>query len=107
MRLTRSMRRDDEFMLTRILDTSQIDMTNPIIQSELEIDLRRMDRLSHDGSPENANTHKVTVTPSIRTYSPGLHRFRFEIQYGKKEGDEFTPIGEPIYYQSETLPFLD
>ena len=30
-----------------------------------------------------------------------------ELTMVKKEGDEFTPIGEPIYYQTEPLPFLD
>ena len=93
-------------MLTRILDTSGIDMGNPEIQGELETDLRRMDRLPHNGMPENVDTYKVKVTPSIRTYMPGLHRFRFEIQYGNMKESKFEPKGEPVLSQSELLPMI-
>ena len=94
-------------MLTRIIDTSNVDMKDPLIQRELETDLRRMDRLRHDGAPENSNAYRVTVTPSVKTYYPGLHRFRFFIQYGELHGEQFKPIGDTVRYQSETLPMLD
>ena len=93
--------------MKRILDTSGIDIDNRTIRSGLYTDLLRMNKLTHDRAPENADAYTVTVTPSPDSYMPGFHRFRFEIQYGKSEGDGFTPIGEPVRYESETLPFLD
>lgn len=94
-------------MLTRILDTTAIDMKDPEIRRELEIDLKRMDRLPHDESPKNSNAYKVNVTPSTQTYHPGLHRFRFLIQYGELAGEQFKPLGDVVRFQSETLPMLD
>ena len=91
-------------MLTRILDTTEIDMTNPEILAELEADLRRMDYLKHECMPEGVDTYRVKVMPSNRTYGLGLHRFIFEIQYGNKTDDQFEPKGEPKTYQTETLP---
>src|SRR3989338_5113979 len=48
-------------MLTRILDTIEIDMNNPEIRAELGTDLRRMDRLRHEGMPEGSDAYKVKV----------------------------------------------
>jgi len=93
-------------MLKRLLDATGIDMKDPKIQWELETDLRRMDNLRHENMPEGANAYAVTVTPSIQTYSRGLHRFRFEIQYGLMNGDRFEPLGKSALYQSETLPMI-
>jgi hypothetical protein len=93
-------------MLTRMLDTSGIDMNDPLIKSELEIDLRRMDRLKHEEMPDGVNAYNVIITPSTRTYSPLLHRFLFEIQYGCIIGNNFEPKGKPLRYQSETLPMI-
>ncbi|MBI3034293.1 hypothetical protein HYY72_03975 [Candidatus Woesearchaeota archaeon] len=92
-------------MLTRILDTG-IDISDPEIRWELETDLRRMDRLPHDDVPENADAYMVKVTPSVRTYMPGLHRFRFELQYGRMNNGAFEPEGKPALYQTETLPMI-
>ncbi len=93
-------------MLERILDTSAIDMTDSHIVYELNIDLERMDKLEHNESPRKANAYKVKVEPSRVTYYEGLHRFRFEIQYGylRKNG-KFKSLGKPIQTQSESLPF--
>lgn len=93
-------------MLKRILDTTKIDMDNSTIQSELNTDLRRMDHLSHDKVPEGTNAYKVTVEPSEKTYGAFHHRFRFEIQYGKLDGDKFIPLGKPKKTQSEALPMI-
>jgi len=94
-------------MLMRILDTSGIDIKDPEIHSELHVDLRRMDHMPHERAPLGVDAYRVEVTPSTQTYFPGLHRFRFKIQYGKINGDEFEPTGEPVFYQTETLPMLD
>ena len=93
-------------MLTRILDTIEIDMNDPEIQSELRTDLRRMDRLKHEEMPEGSDAYRVKVMPSTRTYMSGLHRFRFEIQYGSLVNGEFEPKGEPVLYQTESLPMI-
>jgi hypothetical protein len=91
-------------MLTRILDTTEIDMHNSEIRAELKIDLRRMDRLKHEGMPRNSNAYRVKVMPSVITYAPGLHRFRFEIQYGTMINGKFQRNGEAVLYQTESLP---
>tara|TARA_Y100000310_G_scaffold345322_1_gene463769 strand:+ start:1844 stop:2125 length:282 start_codon:yes stop_codon:yes gene_type:complete len=93
-------------MLRVDVDTSGIDMTDPDIPWELGTDLRRMDHLQHTGAPEGADAYRVTVTPSQRTYVPGFHRFRFEIQYGRVKEDEFEPIGDSVWKQSEGLPLI-
>jgi hypothetical protein len=90
-------------MPTRILDTTEIDLDDQEIQSELEADLRRMDRLPH---PENATAYQVLVRPSKRTYMPGLHRFVYVIQYGILYNGEFQPEGDIVRYQTETLPMI-
>jgi len=89
-----------------MVDTIGIDLTDPKIEWELEIDLRRMDKLRHEYMPEGANAYRVTVTPSTQTYSRGLHRFLFELQYGLINSDQFEPFGNPVRYQSETLPMI-
>ena len=93
-------------MLTRILDTTEIDMDNPEILAELDTDLRRMDYMKHEEMPEGSDAYRVKVSPSTRTYMPGLHRFRFEIQYGKMIDGELKPKGEVALYQTETLPMI-
>ena len=93
-------------MLTRILDTTEIDMDNPEIRAELETDLRRMDHMKHEEMPEDSDAYKVRVLPSTRTYMPGLHRFRFIMQYGKMLDGELKPKGEEVVYQTETLPMI-
>ncbi|MEK6933427.1 MAG: hypothetical protein AABW75_00960 [Nanoarchaeota archaeon] len=93
-------------MLTRILDTTEIDMNNPEIRVELNTDLRRMDHLRHEEMPEGSGVYRVKVMPSTRTYLPGLHRFRFEIQYGNMLDGELKPKGEKVLYQTETLPMI-
>jgi len=92
--------------LTRILDTSEIDMTNPAIKADLDIDLRRMDAMKHEDMPDGCDAFSVRVRPSTRTFRPGLYRFRFEIQYGHLVNGELKPKGEPVDYQTETLPML-
>ena len=92
--------------MKRIVDTSQIDTDNPLIRNELDIDLRRMNRLDHSEAPDGADAYRVVVKPSSATYSEFLHRFIFEIQYGKFDGGEFIPLGEVLKKQTETLPFL-
>jgi hypothetical protein len=92
-------------MLTRILDTTMIDVHDPLIKSELEIDLRRMDALKHEGRPEIANAYMVRVTPSI-TYNPLQHMFNYEILYGINKGGVFQTIGSPVKLQTETLPMI-
>lgn len=92
-------------MLARILDASRIDMNDPEIQAELNLDLQRMDKLPHDRAPEGSNTYRVIVTPGI-TYMPGLHRFDFEIQYGVLDRDNLRPLGNSVKYTTERLPFL-
>ncbi|OIO61477.1 hypothetical protein COY26_02370 [Candidatus Woesearchaeota archaeon CG_4_10_14_0_2_um_filter_33_10] len=94
-------------MLKRILDTTKIDIDDPGVKYDLETDLRRMDRMKHDEAPKNIEAYKVKVEPSVQTYMPGFHRFRFKFQYGKLIGDKFVPIGKPIKKQSENLPYLD
>lgn len=89
-------------MLTRILDTSEIDVNDTQIMGELEEDLRRMDKLQYS---EGVNACAVKVMPSTRTYSTTLHRFRFEIQYGDLVDGVFKPKSEKENYQTETLPF--
>ena len=96
----------EERNLKRILDTTEIDIDNPEIRSDLDIDLRRMDLMKHEAAPEDADTYSVVVRPSTKTYYLGLYRFIFNIQYGKMEGEEFKPMGEPEQYQSETLPMM-
>ena len=91
--------------MKRILDTSEIDMNNQLICNELEVDLRRMDKLSHIWAPEGSNAYKVSVTPGF-TYMPAFHRFNYEIQYGLSKGKKFTPIGESVKYSTATLPWL-
>jgi len=93
-------------MLTRIIETAEIDMADPEIQAELETDLRRMDKLKHEEMPEFCDSFRVRVMPSLRTYRPGLHRFRFEIQYGNIVNGEFKPKGDLVEYQTETLPMI-
>jgi hypothetical protein len=93
-------------MLTKILDTTGIDMEDSEIVSELEIDLKRMDYLKHYEMPEGCNAYKVRVLTSKRTYMSGFHRFRFFIQYGTIINDELKPIGEEVFYQTETLPMI-
>jgi hypothetical protein len=89
-------------MLTRILDTTQIDMTDPQIAHGLEIDIRRMDLLEHRSRPAIANAYRVVATNSV--FFPNLC---FELQYGIKSRDNFEPIGGRMQYNTETLPFLD
>lgn len=93
-------------MLTRILNTSGIDVNDPEIQRELKTDLRRMDSLRHEHMPKGVNAYKVTATPSTVTYMLGLHRFKFKIQYGCIDNNKFEPKGEPVFYQTETLPMI-
>jgi len=93
-------------MLKRIIDVSDIDITDLKIKGELETDFKRMESLNLENAPNNAEAYKVKVSPSIRTYMPGLHRFRFEIQYGNFINGEFKPVGEILFYQTETLPMI-
>jgi hypothetical protein len=65
-----------------------------------------MDKLKHEEMPEGCDALRVKVMPSNRTYLPGLHRFIFEIQYGQLVEENLQPKGEPIYYQTETLPMI-
>lgn len=95
-----------KLMLTRILDTSEIDMSDPEIRSELETDLRRMNYMEHYDIPKGANAYTVTVRPSSQTYRHSLHRFTFEIRYGRMNNGEFEPQGEPVFRQTETLPMI-
>ena len=81
-------------------------MNDPLIRSELDTDLRRMDHMKHENAPEGANAYKVKVEPSTRTYNPLMHRFRYEIQYGKLDKDKFIPLGEPENTQTEALPMI-
>ena len=93
-------------MLERILDTNAIDMEDSHIVYELNIDLKRMDKLEHYNLSKSVTAYKVIVTPSTMTYGEGLHRFLFEIQYGyKKKNGEFKQIGKSLRTQSEALPF--
>ncbi|PIN93798.1 hypothetical protein COU54_01625 [Candidatus Pacearchaeota archaeon CG10_big_fil_rev_8_21_14_0_10_31_24] len=92
-------------MLTRLLDTQEIPFDqDPTISNELNIDLKRMDKLSHDDAPEDINAYEVKVRPSNRTFRPGLYRFIFEIQYENIIDNKFKPKGETEFYQTETLP---
>ncbi|MBI2545019.1 MAG: hypothetical protein HYW22_00250 [Candidatus Aenigmarchaeota archaeon] len=91
-------------MLIRILDTSNIG-SDPSIRTELDMDLRRMDRLNHRKYPR-VNAYRVVVTPSAFTYTEVHHRFNFELQYGMLNDGAFTPVGEPVIYSTETLPFI-
>lgn len=91
-------------MLKRILDTTEVDMNNPKIKSELETDLKRMDHLKHEEMPKDSDAYKVRVKPSKKTYTSNLYRFIFEIQYGKITEQGFEPKGETIIYQTESLP---
>jgi len=93
-------------MLTRILDTTRIDINNSQIKHELEIDLRRMDHINHEDAPKGTEAYILIVEPSQRTYSSMLYRFRFEIQYGKYDSNKFIPLGEPKKTQSEALPMI-
>lgn len=93
-------------MLKRMLDTSGIDVTDPEIMFDLETDLRRMDKLRHGEIPEGVDVYRVNVTPSDHVYMPGMYRFKYEIQYGNVEENEFEPKGEPVFYQTETLPMI-
>jgi hypothetical protein len=92
-------------MLKRIVDTSRIDIEDPEIARELGIDLNRMNHMTHN-SPDNTNAYRIIVSPSSQTYSPGLHRFTFNIQYGRLDGEVFKAIGQSIERQSETLPMI-
>ncbi len=56
--------------------------------------------------PNDSDAYRVVVTPSTRTYYPGLHRFIFTVQYGNLVNGEFQPNGKPVMYQSETLPMI-
>ena len=97
----------ENHLLKRIVETSKIDMNDPEIQIELEIDLERMDRLTHQDRPEGTDSFLITVTPSETLYKRGHHRFLFEIQYGTQTEQGFTPIGEPKHYNTQSLPFLN
>ncbi len=92
-----------ECMLTRILDTSQIDMNDIQIRAELDIDLQRMDKLPHDRAPNGSNAYKVAITPG-HTYTLSCHQFDFQLQYGILKKDKFTSMGEPVKYTTELLP---
>lgn len=87
------------------IDTSQIDMNEILIQSELRSDLRRMDRLAHEKALELSNAYKLLVKPGF-TYSEFMHRFEFYLQYGLSIKGVFTPVGDPVRYISECLPML-
>jgi len=65
-----------------------------------------MDHLEHVDMPDGCDVYRVKVLPSTQTYRLGLHRFRFEIQYGNLIGDEFEQKGETSFYQTETLPMI-
>jgi hypothetical protein len=93
-------------MLTRILDASRINMDDPHIKYELEADLRRMDFIRHEDAPKDAEACRVIVEPSSITYSQILHRFRFEIQYGKYDNGRFVALGDAQKTQSEALPMI-
>ena len=93
------------WIMQRILDTSEIDMDDLEIRGELEIDLQRMDKLEHYEMPDGSDTFHVRVRPGSQTYRPGLHRFTFEIQYGNLINGEFRSKGEPVFTQSEALPY--
>jgi hypothetical protein len=92
-------------MLTRLLDTTAIDIGDHQIRSELEIDLRRMDAMQHEARPPVANAYLVRVTPAI-TYSALQHMFNYEILYCMEKNGEFQTIGGPIKLQTETLPMI-
>jgi CheY-like chemotaxis protein len=90
--------------LRRIIDTSAIDLCDPMIKFELDQDLKRMDHLRY--LPDGVDAYSAKVNPSTQTYSEMLHRFLFEVQYGNIVGKDFVAEGEPVMYQSEGLPMI-
>ncbi|MBI4014410.1 MAG: hypothetical protein HY365_00465 [Candidatus Aenigmarchaeota archaeon] len=87
--------------LTRLMNVDgNIGMNNPETLRDLTIDLRRMDKLGHENRPSGANAYEVHVSRGIET------GFVFEIQYGQLRGNDFTPLGVPSRYSTETLPYL-
>ena len=95
-----------KFMLTRILDTTKINMNDSEIRAELNMDLRRMDCMEHEEMPEGSDVYLLEVSPSIQTYRPGFHRFRFKIQYGNLIDGEIRIKGKSKHTQSEALPII-
>jgi hypothetical protein len=93
-------------MLTRILDTSNIDMDDPEIRAKLEIDLKRMDHLDHREFAEGCDAFMVVVRPHPEFYHPSLYRFRFELKYGTIKDDEFFPSGKTATFGTQTLPYI-
>ena len=91
--------------LKLILETSSLDLENSEIKKDLDIDLKRLAYFEND-APSGANAYRVEIQPSRQTFRPGLYRFTFEIQYGILHGEIFSPIGEKIYRQTETLPMI-
>ena len=92
--------------MKRILDTAEIDTGDNSVMEDLYTDMRRMDQMTHEFAPDNANAYRVTVRPNPESYMSGFHRFIFNIQYGVLEGDRFTPLGEADVRGSERLPLL-
>ena len=89
-------------MLTKIVDTSQVTVSD-INRNSLRIDLqRRLPRYKHVDKPEGAESFKVVVANSHYFFDS----FRFEIAYGTgKDIQSFVPIGDSKVVYSEELPF--
>ena len=92
----------------RILDASEIDIENKSLFSDLDIDLRHLNKLEHESAPEESNAYLLKVRPSATVYGPYRYHFEFEIQYGKSEDYEVLDetLGEPVVYRSEDFQEL-
>ncbi len=89
-------------MLRLILDTRDFERENPELAGPLSIDLRRMEKLDHGGMPRGANAARVV--PEKGSYSDSI---TYYVQYGVQgEDGRFTPVGRPVRYPHEVLPYL-
>ena len=69
-------------MLKRILDTSEIG-PNVSLDQNLQIDLRRMDKLDHLGAPTGSDCYRVIVSKGVYSES-----FVFEQGYSMNKPSE-------------------
>lgn len=89
-------------MLTKIIDTDNVRFEQPELRAALDTDLIRLRRFDHREKPQGIDAFTVTVHNGIYFDS-----FRFFIQYGKMNGEEFQPLGKPVAICSECLPYLN
>jgi len=78
--------------LMNIIDTSGINVDDPVIRACLVRDLREAFKdVDPKKAPEGCNACYIKLTPT-KISRPGVSPFDISMQYGLAEGDKFYPL---------------